>query len=149
MCRNETDRVFTREQPFHRWTNAVHDRSKIPGLLLPRSHEFFQRGKNSSASRVTQHHNERCAEPFRGELHAADLRGSDDVSGNADDEEIPQALVEHDLCWDARVGASENDGEWLLAFGELTPPRLGDKCCTATNIRHESAVSFAQAFERL
>jgi hypothetical protein len=66
----------------------------------------------------------------------------------ADDEEIAQALVENDLCWYARVRASENDGE-RLAFCELTPPRLSDECRTATNFRHESAVSFAQAFERL
>lgn len=38
--------------------------------------------------------------------------------GNADDEEITQALVENDLCWYARVGASENDGERFLALCE-------------------------------
>jgi hypothetical protein len=52
----------------------------------------------SSASRMTLNHNERCAEPFCGKFHAADLRGRDDVSGNTDDEEITQALVENDLC---------------------------------------------------
>ena len=45
--------------------------------------------------------------------------------------------------------AAENDGKRFLAFCELTPPRLSDECRTATNIRRESAVSFAQAFERL
>jgi hypothetical protein len=65
------------------------------------------------------------------------------------DEEIAQALVEHDLCWYARVGTPENDGERFLAFCEFTPPHLSDDCRTATNIRGESAVSFAQAFERL
>ena len=134
---------------FHRWPNAVDDRSQIPRLLLPRPHEFFQRGKNSSAPRVTEHHNEPCAEPFCGKFHAADLRGRDDVSGHADDEQIAQALVEDDLCRYARVGASENDGERFLAFCELTPPRLSGECRTATNIRHESAVSFAQAFQCL
>jgi hypothetical protein len=47
---------------------------------------------------MTLNHNERCAEPFCGKFHAADLRGRDDVSGNTDDEEITQALVENDLC---------------------------------------------------
>jgi hypothetical protein len=98
---------------------------------------------------MAQHHNERCAEPFCGKFDAADLRGRDDVSSDADDEEIAQALVENDLCWYARVGASENDGERFLAVCELTPPRLSDECRTATNLRHESTVSFAQAFERL
>ena len=98
---------------------------------------------------MTQHHNERCAEPFCGKFHAADLRRRDDVSGNADDEEITQALVENDLCWYARVGAPENDGERFLAFCEFTPPLLSVECRTATNIRYESEVSFAQAFERL
>jgi hypothetical protein len=67
----------------------------------------------------------------------------------ADDEEIAQALVENDLCWYPRVGASENDGERFLAFGELTPSCLSDECRTATNTRQEAAVSFSQAFERL
>ena len=71
------------------------------------------------------------------------------MPGSPHHKEIAQALVEHDLCWYARVGASENDGKWLLAFCELTPPRLIDECRTATNIRRESAVSLAQAFERL
>jgi hypothetical protein len=47
---------------------------------------------------VAQNHNERRAEPLCGELNAADLRGSDDVSGNADDKQVAQALVEDDLC---------------------------------------------------
>jgi hypothetical protein len=49
---------------------------------------------------VAQHHNERRAEALRGELNTADLRGCDDVSGNADDEQIAQPLVEDDLCRD-------------------------------------------------
>jgi hypothetical protein len=96
---------------------------------------------------VTQHHDQRCAKALGGKFHAADLRGGDDISGNADDEEITQALVENDLCRYARVGASENDGERFLAFGELTPPTLSVEYCTATNIGDESAVSFAQALE--
>jgi hypothetical protein len=49
---------------------------------------------------VAQNHNEPCAEPLRGELNTADLRGSDDVSGNADNKQVAQAVVEDDLCRD-------------------------------------------------
>lgn len=59
-----------------------------------------------------------------------------------------------DVVSTARTGkvvgvGPKNDGERFLAFCELTPPRLSDECRTATNITHESAVSFARAFERL
>ncbi len=47
---------------------------------------------------MAQNHNERCAEPLCGELRAPDLGGGDDVSGNADDKQVAQALVEDDLC---------------------------------------------------
>jgi hypothetical protein len=113
-----------REQTFNRWANAVDDRTKVSRLLLPRLLEFFQRGKHSFSLRVTQHHDERCGEPFSSKFDAADLKGRDDISGNANDEEITQALVEDDLCRYSRVRASQNDGEWLLAFCEFTPPRL-------------------------
>jgi hypothetical protein len=54
---------------------------------------------------VTQHQNERCAEPFCGKFHAADLRGRD-VSGNTDDEEIAhwRRLQDHVTMWSEAEG---------------------------------------------
>src|SRR5258705_1882730 len=129
-----------RQQRFHGWPNAVNDRTKIPRLVFSRPHEFFKCGQNSAAPRVAQNHDERCAEPLRSELNAADLRGSDDVSRNADDKQIAQTLVEDDLCRHARVGTSENDSERLLGCSQLAATRLANECVAAPNARREETV---------
>ena len=59
-----------------------------------------------------------------GELDAADLRRRDDVAGDADHEQIAQALVEHDLGRDPRVGAAEDDGDRALAPPRAPPRRV-------------------------
>jgi hypothetical protein len=64
----------------------------------PRTHELFQCGQNHPTPRVAQNHKERRAEALCGELNVADLRGSDDVSSNADDKQVAQTLVEDDFC---------------------------------------------------
>ncbi len=94
---------------------------------LAKDAQFFQRGQDNSTIRVSQHHDESCAEPFRGELDAADLRGSHDVSGNTDHEQIPKALIEDDLRWHSRIGASEDNGERFLARCQLAATRLARK----------------------
>ena len=76
--------------------------------------KFFQGGQNRPALRVPENHHQPCAKPPRGELDAADLRGRDDVSGNADDEQVAKALIEDNLCGHPGVGTAENDGERLL-----------------------------------
>jgi hypothetical protein len=48
----------------------------------------------TAPQREAENHNGRCAEAFCCKFHAADLRERDDLSGNADDEEITQALVD-------------------------------------------------------
>lgn len=60
--------------------------------------KFFQGRQDRPALGVPQNHDQPGTEPRRGELDTADLRGSDDVSGNADDKQVAQALVEDDLC---------------------------------------------------
>jgi hypothetical protein len=96
---------------------------------------------------VPQNHHQSRAEPSRSELDAADLRRSDDVTGNADDKQIAQTLVEDDLCWHSRVGTSENDREWLLTCRQLVAARLARERVAAPNVRHEATVAFSQAFE--
>jgi hypothetical protein len=87
--------------------------------------------------------------PLGGELDAADLRRGDDVAGDADDEEVAEPLVEDELGRHARVGAAEDDGERLLAGGELAPARLAGEGVEAADVGGEAAVALAQAFERL
>ena len=108
-----------RQQRFHGWPNAVDDRAKVPRLVVRRPLKFFQRCQNRPTLGVSQNHHQPCAEPLCGELDAADLRGGDDVSGNADDKQVAKALIEDDLCRHPRVGTSENDGERLLTCRQL------------------------------
>jgi len=105
---------FCRQQRFHGWPNAVNDRTQVPRLVFRRLLDFFQGGQNSAAPGMSQNHHQPCAGPRSGELDAADLRGSDDVSRNADDKEVAQALVEDDLRRYPRVGTTENGGKRLL-----------------------------------
>ena len=76
--------------------------------------QLLERGQNRAALRVAEDDDQPRAEARRGELDAPDLRRRDDVAGHADDEQVAQALVEHDLGRHARIGAAENDGERLL-----------------------------------
>jgi hypothetical protein len=64
---------------------------------------------------MAEYDDEPCAEPLGSELNATDLRGSNDIAGDADDEKIAEALVEHDLGGRSRVGATENYRKRLLA----------------------------------
>jgi hypothetical protein len=63
---------------------------------------------------VTEDDNEASVKPGRRELDAADLRRSDDVAGDTDNEEVAEALVKDELGRDPGIGASQDDGEWLL-----------------------------------
>ena len=85
------------EQPLHRRSNAIDDRAQILRLPLTWLLKVFQSCLNSPAPSMAQNDDEPCAESLRGELDAADLRRSDDVSRNANHKEIAQALVEDDL----------------------------------------------------
>ncbi|MDB5762260.1 MAG: hypothetical protein JWQ21_1255 [Herminiimonas sp.] len=138
---------FCRQQAFHGRANEVDDRMQIPRLVFRRSLKFFQRRLNSPAPRVAQDDHEPCAEPFRGELDAADLRWSDDVSGNADNKQVAQALVKDDFYRHPGVGTSENGGEWLLACRQLAAMGLAREWVAAPIIRHEATVPLLQTFE--
>jgi hypothetical protein len=42
-------------------------------------------------------------------------RGSDDIAGNTNDKQAPQALIKHELRRDARIRTPEDDREGLLS----------------------------------
>ena len=90
-----------REQRLDGWSNAVDDRTQIRRLFFFRSSELLESRQNGATARVAQYDNERCAEPLRGELDAADLGRRDDVAGDADDEQVAQPLVRSE---ERRVG---------------------------------------------
>ena len=91
--------------------------------------QLLERREDRAALRVPEHHDEPRAEALGGELDAADLRRRDDVAGDADHEQVAEALVEDDLGGHARVRAAEDDGERLLPGGELDPARgVRERC---------------------
>ena len=113
-----------RQQRLHRRAHAVDDRAQVARLVVRRPRELLERRQDRAALRVAEHDHEPRAEPLGGELDAADLRRRDDVAGDADHEQVAQALVEDDLRRHARVRAAEDDGERLLACGQLAAARL-------------------------
>ena len=64
---------------------------------------------------MTHHDHEARAEPLRRKLDTTDLRGSDNVPRNSNDEEISQALIKDQLGRNPGVGTAKHDGEGLLA----------------------------------
>jgi hypothetical protein len=91
------------------------------------------------------HHQPRTERPGR-ELHASHLRRCDDVAGDADDEQVAEALVEHDLGGHARIGAAEDDGERLLAGRQLAPPRPRS-ASLEPELADEAPVALTQRFQ--
>ena len=61
-----------------------------------RSLQLLERRQDGAALRVPEDDDQPRAESLGGELDAADLRRRDDVAGDADDEQVAQALVEHE-----------------------------------------------------
>src|SRR5712691_9970642 len=86
-------------------------------------------------------------ETRRTELHASHLRRSDDVAGDANDEEVPQALVEDDLGGNARIRTAENDGERLLAGGQLGASRVSGQRLGTPEAQGEPAVPLTETLE--
>src|SRR5690606_38911964 len=64
--------------------------------------------------------------------------------GDADHEQVTQALVEDDLGGRARIRAAQDDGERLLARRELGAAVLGDEGVDAPDIGDEALVSLLQ-----
>jgi len=99
--------------------------------------------------RVAKDDNQARAIPSGGEFDAADLRRSDDVACDANDEEVPQTLIEHDLRRDARIRTSEDDRERLLPGGKLDAPGVTHESVGAAHVRREPQISLSQTLECL
>src|SRR5688572_13439670 len=96
---------------------------------------------------MAEHHDEPRAEPLRRELDAADLRGRHDVAGDADDEEVTEALVEDDLRGHARVRAPQHDRERLLPVGHGAAACPAAEDVHAAVVGHEAPVALLQPLE--
>src|SRR5581483_2896869 len=97
---------------------------------------------------MSHHHDQLRTEFRRGELDAAHLRRRDDVAGDADDEEIAEALIEHELGRHARVGAAKDDREGRLIDGERAQLFPGERLIGQL-AGDEPAVPLAQEGERI
>jgi hypothetical protein len=83
--------------------------------------QVFDGGFDRAALAVAEDHEEIDAQLSYSVLNTAFDGGPgavDVVSGDADDEEVSDAEVEEDLWRDARVGAGDDAGDGVLAFGE-------------------------------
>src|SRR5690606_14641988 len=103
------------EERFHCGADAIHDRCQVRRLVLARARELLNRGSYCAAAGMAEYDHEACSEALRGELDTADLRGSHDVAGDPNHEEIAQPLVENNFGRHTRIGASEHDGERALS----------------------------------
>ena len=74
---------------------------------------------DGAAPRMAKYDDESRVEFAGGEFDATNLRGRHDVSGHTNHEEIAESLIEHDLGGHARIGAAQDDREWLLAICQL------------------------------
>lgn len=77
------------QQPLDGRSDPIDDRPEIAGLGFSRPLQLLECRFDRATVRVTEHHDEPRLELLRGKLHTADLRGRDDIPGNADDEQIP------------------------------------------------------------
>jgi hypothetical protein len=118
----------------------------MPRLIGRGPLKLLERRKNRPALRVSQHHDEPRAEAGRRKLDASHLRRGDDISRNADDEQVAKALVEHNLGRHAGVRASENDGERLLPRRKLMAGSAGG-LGAVPKVGDETAIAFAQPCE--
>src|SRR5262245_44222663 len=87
-----------------------------------------------AAAAVAENHNKRHLELgdriFDAPFHYR-ARSADHIAGNANHEQVTNALVEEDFWRNARIGTAEDGGLGTLAFGqrgEITwcAPRTGD-----------------------
>ena len=76
-------------------------------------------GPDGAAVLVAQHHHKRAVQVLDGVLDAAQNDRIDHVASDADNEDVPQALVEDQFRRDAGVAAADDDGERLLPRDQL------------------------------
>jgi hypothetical protein len=98
---------------------------------------------------MSEDDDESCAEPFRGELDASNLRRGDNVASHTDDEQVTEALIENNLRRHPRIRTSENNGERLLACRERLAAFLVRRCVVDPVVRRKATVTRVQALERI
>jgi hypothetical protein len=76
--------------------------------------ELFDGGGNGPAARVAQNDYQASSEPPGRKFNASYTRRRHDISGDANHEQIAEALIEDDLGRNASVGATEHDSEGFL-----------------------------------
>jgi hypothetical protein len=96
---------------------------------------------------MAENYHQPGAELRGSEFDAADLRWGDDVSRDADDEQISQTLIEHDFCRHPGIGASQNDRERLLALRQFGASCLVEIRLRAAHVRGKPAVTFLESLE--
>jgi hypothetical protein len=95
---------------------------------------------------VPENDNETSSEPRSRKFNASYTRRGDDVPGDANHEQIAEALIKDDLGRHTRVGATEHDGEGLLTPDEfVTPSEPQGRVCRS--IRREATVAFAESLQ--
>src|SRR5687767_4016164 len=114
------------QQALHGGTHPVHDRMKIRRLRRRGFAQLLERGKDGSALRVPEHHDEARAVTRRREFNAANLRGSDDVAGDTNHEEITESLIEDYFRRYPGVRTAEYYGERILRGRQLGAPVVGE-----------------------
>ena len=133
------------QKSLDRRAHPVDDRSQVVRLILRRCPQFFECRQNRAALRVAKDDDESRGVSCRGEFDAADLGGSDDVAGDANDEQIAEPLIEDVLDRRARIGAAEDDGERSLPLDEMRMPAAA----RAAFAGDEARVALAQASEAI
>ena len=149
-CRSASGIVpkLRRQQPLDRRTDAPDDRAQVAGPLVGWLLQGFERGRDRAALRMPEHHDEPGAEPLGGEFDAVNLRGRDDVSGDADDKQIAEALVEDQFGGHSRIRTSEDDREGLLPGCQRLAARPVRCGVPVERAGHESLIPLAQPRER-
>jgi hypothetical protein len=128
------------------WLYAFNDGPDVTrGLKGCGLTQTLQRSENRAAARVTQDDDKAGVKPGSRELDAADLRRCDDIAGYANDEEVAEPLIENKLGWDPRVGASEDDCEWLLRRREFGTTGVAEAVEGSRLARGEPAVAVAES----
>jgi hypothetical protein len=115
------------QQGLYRGPDPVDDGPQTRRLLRRGLAQLLYGGHNGAAFRVPEHDDKPRAEACGRKLYAPDLRRRHDVPSYPDDEQVAKALPEDEFGGDARVRASEHNGEGLLAIGEGEATRLVER----------------------
>src|SRR5438876_10728365 len=85
----------------------------------------LQRSLDCTAALMTQDHDQARAQVRDCVFDAAQRMVVDQIASRANDEKVTQVLVEDQLRRNARIGASDDDGERVLRLRRLRPTRCG------------------------